>query len=64
MTLEEALKLVNPGDPFLHNMVIALQLCPWMNTAEETRRLEAAKLVLKNKNKIRFAGRGKYEVVK
>ena len=65
MTLEEAIKLVSPGDPFLKNMVKALQMAPWLNTEEDERRLQAAKLVLRNKKRIRYDGPKKgYVVVK
>jgi hypothetical protein len=64
MTLQEAIKLVSPGDPFLKNMVKALQMCPWLNTEEENQRLEAAKLVLRNKKRIKFVGgKERYVVV-
>ena len=56
MNLKEAIKIVNPGDPFLSNMVIALELCPGLNTDVDNIRLEAAKLVLKNKKRIKFVG--------
>ncbi len=64
MTLQEALKIVNPGDPFLKNMIKALSLCPWLNTDSDIKRLEAAKLVLKNKKKIKFVGgKERYQVI-
>jgi len=56
LTLEEAVKIVNPGDPFLSNMIKALQLHPWLNSEEDNRRLEAAKLVKRNKKKIKYDG--------
>ncbi len=65
MTLEEAIKLVSPGDPFLRNMVKALELCPALNTEVDNLRLEAAKLVLKSKNKIKYDGpKNGYIVIK
>jgi hypothetical protein len=64
MTLQEALKLVNPGDPFLKNMIKALSLHPWLNTDSDIKRLEAAKLVLRNKKRIKFVGgKERYEVI-
>jgi len=64
MTLQQAIKIVSPGDPFLGNMVKALQMCPWLNTAEDTQRLEAAKLILRNKKKIKFVGgKERYQVI-
>lgn len=65
MTLQEALKIVNPGDPFLKNMVRALTVTSFFNTKEDDLRLEAAKLVLRNKKKIKFVGgKQRYEVIK
>ena len=65
MTLQEAIKLVSPGDPFLCNMVKALQMLPWLNTEEDNKRLEAAKLILKNKKRIKFVGgKERYSVTK
>jgi len=64
MTLQEAIKLVNPGDPFLKNMVKALEMLPLLNTKEENKRLQAAKLILKNKKHIKYMGFKKgYKVV-
>jgi hypothetical protein len=64
MTLQEAIKLVSPGDPFLSNMVKALQMHPWLNTEQDTKRLEAAKLILRNKKRIKFVGgKERYQVV-
>lgn len=63
MTLEEAIKIVNPGDPYLKNMVKALEIHPWLNSDEDTLRLKAAKLVLKNKKRIVYHGaKGGYKV--
>ena len=56
MTLQKAIKIVSPGDPYLKNMVKALQMMSWMNTEEDNRRLEAAKLILRNKKKIYYDG--------
>ena len=48
MTIEEAKKIVgNQPKWALKNMVKALSLMPWMNTAEDEKRLEAGKLLLK-----------------
>ena len=46
MTIEEA-KKISGNQPYwaLRNMVKALQMHPWLNTEEETKRLHAAKLV-------------------
>jgi hypothetical protein len=64
MTLQEAIKLANPGDPFIKNMVKALQMCTWLNTEEDNKRLEAAKLILRNKKRIKFVGgKERYEVI-
>lgn len=64
MTLEEAVKLVSPGDPFLKNMVKALSIHSWLNTEEENKRLEAAKLVLRHKKRIKFVGgKERYKVI-
>ena len=53
MTLEEAKKIVgNQPTWALKNMVKALNMLPWLNTAEDKERLVAAKVVLKErKNK-------------
>lgn len=65
MTLEQAIKIVSPGDPFLQNMVRALTMTSFFNTAEDDLRLEAAKLVLRNKKRIKFVGgKERYQVVK
>ena len=56
MSLKDAIKIVNPGDPYLRNMVKALSMHPFLNTKEENDRLEAAKLVLKNKSKLVYKG--------
>jgi hypothetical protein len=64
MTLQEAIKIVNPGDPFIKNMIKALQMCTWLNTPEDEQRLEAAKLVVKNRKKIKFVGgKERYQVI-
>ena len=48
--LYEAIEIVgfNTTRRTLKMMVKALSMHPWLNTAEENARLEAAKLVLKN----------------
>jgi hypothetical protein len=46
LTYDEAIKLANPGDPFLRNMAIALSLMTWRNTREDWLRLEAALVIL------------------
>ena len=35
LTYAEAVKLANPGDPFLRNMAIALSLHSWNNTSQD-----------------------------
>tara|TARA_R100000315_G_scaffold15241_1_gene5156 strand:- start:127 stop:282 length:156 start_codon:yes stop_codon:yes gene_type:complete len=48
MTFEEAKKIVgNQPKWAIKNMVKALKMCPWLNTAEEKQRLQAAEIVLK-----------------
>ena len=48
MTFKEAKKIVgNQPKWAIKNMVKALNMCPWLNTAEEKQRLQAAKIVLK-----------------
>lgn len=65
MTLEEAIKLVNPGDPFLKNMIKALSMCTLLNTEEDERRLAAAKLILRNRKRIKYDGpKNGYVVIK
>ena len=50
MTIEEAKKIVgNQPSWALKNMVKALTMLPWLNTAEDELRLEAAKVVLKSR---------------
>ena len=52
MKLEEAKKIVgNQPTWALKNMVKALNMLPWRNTAEDLERLTAAKIVLKERNK-------------
>ena len=48
MTIEEAKKIVGNRPKWeLKNMVKALSMHSWLNTPEETKRLEAGKLLLK-----------------
>jgi hypothetical protein len=49
LTYAEAVKLANPGDPFLRNMANALSLHSWSNTPEDWLRLEAALVILRHK---------------
>ena len=50
MNLIEAKKIVgNQPTWALKNMVKALQMLPWRNTAEDEQRLLAAKIVLKDR---------------
>ena len=50
MTIEQAQKIVgNQPKLALKNMIKALQMFSFMNTPEETKRLIAAKLILKGK---------------
>jgi hypothetical protein len=46
LTYAEAVKIANPGDPFLRKMAIALSLHSWNNTAQDWLRLEAALVIL------------------
>ncbi len=56
MTVQEAIKIVSPGDRCLPNMIKALQLSPWQNTDEEWKRLKAAILITRNKKRIHYDG--------
>jgi hypothetical protein len=49
LTYAEAIKLANPGDPFLRNMAVALSLHSWNNTAQDWLRLEAALVIIHRK---------------
>ena len=49
LTYAEAIKLANPGDPFLRNMAVALSLHSWNNTAQDWLRLEAGLVILYHK---------------
>ena len=50
LTLEEAKKIVgNQPKWAVKNMVKALSMSPWLNTAEEDQRLQAGKIVLKKR---------------
>lgn len=44
-----ARKRVNAADPFLRNMILALSLHYWQNTAADWQRLEAALIVAAHK---------------
>ena len=47
MTKNEAQKITGRQPVWaLRNMVRALEMCPWLNTAEEDNRLNAAKILL------------------
>ena len=53
MTLAEAEKIVGRQPTWaLRNMVLALKMHTWLNTAEETERLKAARMVLRNRKRI------------
>jgi hypothetical protein len=47
LSYEEAKKLANPHEPFLSNMILALNLMTWQNSAEDWLRLQAAMVVRK-----------------
>lgn len=50
MTIDEAKKIIgNQPRWAVRNMAKALSLHPWLNTAAEARRLEAARVVLAGK---------------
>ncbi len=49
LSYERAVKLANPGDPFLRNMAVALSLHSWNNTAQDWLRLEAALVIIHHK---------------
>lgn len=52
MTLDQAKQLVgNQPTWALRNMVKALKMLPALNTAEDNERLEAAKFIIKTRNK-------------
>ena len=53
LTYAEAIRLANPGDPFLRNMAVALSLHTWNNTAQDWLRLEAALVILHHKRRTR-----------
>ena len=51
MTTQEAWKIVGNQDKYcIRNMVKAVKMCPWLNTTEDERRLEAGKIALKTSN--------------
>ena len=51
ITFAEAVKLANPGDPFLRNMALALSLHSWNNTPQDWLRLEAALVILRHRSR-------------
>jgi len=51
LTYAEAVKLANPGDPFLRNMAVARSLHSWNNTPQDWLRLEAALVILHHKGR-------------
>ena len=52
MTLEEAQKIVGNQPTYaLKNMGKALQMMTWLNSAEDVTRLEAARVVLKDRRR-------------
>ena len=51
LTYAEAVKLANPGDPFLRDMAVALWLHSWNNTPQDWLRLEAALVILHHKQR-------------
>ena len=51
LSYAEAVKLANPGDPFLRNMAMALSLHSWNNTSQDWLRLEAALVILHHKGR-------------
>ena len=54
MTLAEAEKIVGRQPTWaLRNMVLALKMHIWLNTAEENERLKAARMVLRNRKRIK-----------
>ena len=51
MTTQQAWKIIGNQDKHcIRNMVKALSMCQWLNTQEDKRRLQAAKIALKTKN--------------
>lgn len=50
MTIEQAKRIVGNQPVWaLRNMVKALKMLPWLNTAEDIKRLQAAKIVLRDR---------------
>jgi hypothetical protein len=49
LTYGEAVRLANPGDPFLRNMALALSLHSWNNSPQDWLRLEAALVIIHHK---------------
>ena len=57
MTLDQAKKIVgNQPRWALKNMVVALNLMPRLNTKEDNQRLQAAKIVLKQRRHRPYSG--------
>jgi len=51
MTYQEAKKIIgNQPRWAIHNMILALTMCQWLNTSTENQRLEAAKIVIEGKH--------------
>ena len=53
MTKEEALKIIGRQPMWaIHNMILALEMSPWLDTSDEDKRLQAAKVLagLQGKN--------------
>ena len=48
MSKQEALQIVGKNQPkwAIKNMKKALRMCPWLNTSEENKRLEACNVLL------------------
>jgi hypothetical protein len=46
LTYAEAVKLADPGDPFLGSMAVALSLHSWNNSLQDWLRLEAALVII------------------
>lgn len=52
MNLTQAQAIVGNQPTYaIRNMVVALQMLPFLNTPEDRERLEAAKTILKNRSK-------------
>lgn len=54
MTYEEAKKIVGNAPIWsVKNMVKALQMAQWLNTADDWQRLQAGKIILASKGKVK-----------